>query len=240
MRINVNTDKVLLYSNILKEMHRSALPSAVRGTLNKAAYDVKTNTMPNKAKAEFVERDSNFFKANSKFEYAKGFEINNMQSKVGFVDTSLKDKPNPAVKELEQQEEGGIIPHNTFIALPGARIGNNFNKNTRPNARIKKLKNFVNIKNVSGKNWAEKAIKSALHAGKGGLVLSNKVLYRINAINRRGKNTTFKKTKLYSVQKNRSIKVNATHFMKEASLSSQKKMEMFYIEEALRQMRKFK
>lgn len=240
MRINVNTDKVLLYSNILKEMHRSALPSAVRGTLNKAAYDVKTNTMPAKAKAEFVERDSNFFKANSKFEYAKGFDINSMQSKVGFVENNLRDKPNTAIKELEQQEEGGTIPNKTFIALPDARQGKSFNKKVRANARIKQLKKFVNLKNASGKSWAERAIKSAVFAGKGGLVLSSKIIYRIDSINRRGKDTTFKKTKLYSVQKNRSVKVNATHFMQEASLTSQKKMEMFYIEEALRQMRKFK
>jgi hypothetical protein len=240
MRLKVDSDKVLLYSNILKELHKSALPSAVRGTLNKAAYDVKTNTMPAKAKSEFVERDSNFFKANSKFEYAKGFNINSMQSKVGFVDNSLRDKPNPAVKELQQQEEGGTIQNKTFIALPGARIGNNFNKNTRPNARIKKLKKFVNIKNTTGKNWAERAIKSAVFAGKGGLVLTNKVIYRIDSIKRKGKNITFNKTKLYSVQKNRSIKVNATHFMKEASLSTQKKMEMYYIEEALRQLKKFR
>jgi len=144
------------------------------------------------------------------------------------------------VQEVEQQEEGGTISHKSFIPLPGARVGNSFNKKVRANARLKNLNNLKNVKNARGKNFAEKLIKSAEFVGKGGLLLAGKVVYRIDSVRRQGKDTIFKKTKLYSFKKNRSVRVHATHFMHDASMQTHKKIEKFYIDEALRQIAKFK
>jgi hypothetical protein len=241
--LNVNTNEVIKYTVKLEQLTRSAFPSAIRGALNKAVYDVKTKTMPEKTLQEFERREPNFFKANSRFENAKGFDINSMKATVGFVETALKDKPNYAVQELEQQEEGGTIHHKSFIALPGARVANSFSKATRANARLKKIKKMVNGKESRGANWEQRAIKGAVFAGKGGLLLmpgrKGSVLWRITSIRREGRNTQFTKTKLYSFTKNRSVKVHATHFMKEASERTAKKMEMFYIAEAKRQIEKY-
>jgi len=238
--LNVNTNEVVKYTVKLEKLTRSAFPSAIRGALNKSAYDLKTKTMPKEARSTFVERDPRFFIANSKFENATGFNINAMKSTVGFVENNLRDKPNAAVQELEQQEEGGTISHKSFIPLPGARVGNSFNKKVRANARLKNLNNLKNVKNARGKNFAEKLIKSAEFVGKGGLLLAGKVVYRIDSVRRQGKDTIFKKTKLYSFKKNRSVRVHATHFMHDASMQTHKKIEKFYIDEALRQIAKFK
>lgn len=240
MALNVNTNAVIKYTVKLEQLTRSAFPSAIRGSLNKCAYDLKTKTMPKEARNIFVERDPRFFIANSKFENATGFNINSMKSTVGFVENNLRDKPNEAVQELQQQETGGSITHKSFIALPGARTGNSFNKKVRANARLKAIKNLKNIKDVNGKNFAEKLIKTAAFVGKGGLVLAGKVVYKIDSIKRQGKDTVFKKTKLYSFKKNRSVNVHATHFMHDASLKTHKKIEDFYIQEALRQIAKYK
>lgn len=237
---NINTNALIQYTVILKNLHRSALPSAVRGALNKTAFHLKTDAMPSKAANTFEKREPNFFKANSRFENAKGFNINAMKSTVGFVENNLRDKPNMAVQELKQQEEGGTIEHKSFIALPGARTGNNFKKKVRANARLKELKKLANTRDAKGKNFLEKLIKTSIHTGKGGFVLANKVVYKIDSIKRKGKDTVFKKTKMYSFKKNRSVNVNATNFMHDASLEAQKKMEKYYIDEALRQMSKYR
>jgi len=86
--LNVNTNEVVKYTVKLEKLTRSAFPSAIRGALNKSAYDLKTKTMPKEARSTFVERDPRFFIANSKFENATGFNINAMKSSVGFVENN--------------------------------------------------------------------------------------------------------------------------------------------------------
>lgn len=244
MILNVNTDASIKFTVKLERLHRSALPSAVRGSLNKCAYNLKTETMPRKASHVFEKRDPNFFKANSRFENAKGFDINSMKSTVGFVENNLRDRPNFAVHELEQQEEGGVIPHKSFIPLDEARVGNSSHKKVRPNARLKQLKKLANGALTRGKNWAERAIKSAVYAGKGNMLLMpghrGGVVWKITSITRKGKDTVFTKQKLYSFRKNRSVSVHRTNFMHDASMETHKKIEQFYIEEATRQLNKFK
>ncbi|KKL54819.1 hypothetical protein LCGC14_2261580, partial [marine sediment metagenome] len=83
--LNVNTDKVVVFSNKLEKLHRSAFPIAIRGALNNAAFDVKKNTMPVSAEKEFTIRRKNFFKANSRVNMAKGFNVRTMQAMIGFV-----------------------------------------------------------------------------------------------------------------------------------------------------------
>ncbi len=174
IEFNVNTDAVVKFTAKLEKLHKSAFPSAVRGTLNKLAFDVKTNTMPTIAAKTFEKRQPNFFKANSKFENASGFDVSSMKATVGFVSTSLKGTSNYAVDDLEQQEFGGTIKRRSFIPMKPARIGNSSSKMVRANARLGAIKRVVDSRNASGKNEKEKFRKSVYHAGVGGLVLGNK------------------------------------------------------------------
>ena len=241
MRLNINSSAVVGFTNKLEKLHRSALPSAVRGALNKCAYDVKTVTMPEKAASSFIKREPNFFKANSKFLYATGFNVNTMISTVGFVSTNLKGANNYSVKDLEQQENGGVIDKRAFVPLEGARKGNNMNTSVKANLRLRKIRNIVNPRNAKAKNAKEAFVKSVVFAGKGGFVLGDmngkQVLWRINSLNKTDTGH-FKLTAMYSYHEGRKIKVRGTLFMRNASMLTAKKMSKFYIDEAQRQIHK--
>ncbi|MBC7486091.1 MAG: hypothetical protein H7282_05015 [Cytophagaceae bacterium] len=241
MRLNIDATEVLKFRHTLELISKSALPVAVRGTLNKAAYNTKKKTLLEESKKAFINRSPNFFKANSRVEMAQGFDISTMQSTIGMVSTNLKGGNNHAVKDLEDQEHGGSIGGRSFIPTAQAR-GGNPNKNVRPSNRITALQNMVNVRNARGKTWAEKAIKTAVHARVGGIVMNpgnpGGMVWRITSIKRAGGRVRFRKVNLYSYTKNRDVKVAGTHFMRRASMTSGKKIEDYFIEEARRQITK--
>jgi hypothetical protein len=246
--LNINTDAIVKFTNTLEGLKKSALPNAVRGALNSAVFDVKTKTMPAKSKSEFINRSANFFKANSSFEKASGWDINKMQSVVGFTSDKLQGGNNYAVKDLEQQEYGGIIKGRSFVPLDTARQGNNKSKLVRSNARLSKIKNIVNARNSRGKNQKEKFIRAAIDAGPSGYVIAGRksILFKVTAmraktdLKSRQSNFNFKAIPLYKYKRSGSVKVKRTDFMSEASLNSGAKLEQFFIREAERQIAKYK
>lgn len=238
MQLNVNNNEVIALTAKLEQLNRSAFPSAVRNSLNAAAFDMKKDTILKSAKDNFTQRKPTFFKSNSRVEAAKGFDIKTMSSKVGFTGDSQ------AVDDLEKQEKGGEIDGRSFLPFGSkgganpARSGNSYGKNIKPNARLKTMK-IVNPSKVSGKNDKEKFIKSVIHAGVGGFVLgnTNNILWRVNSIKgmRKGE---LKLTPLYTFKKGRDVNVKATHFMKEATEETIKKIDKLYMEQAQKQFDK--
>lgn len=244
IQLNINTTAIVKFTAKLEKLHRSALPSAIRGTLNNAAFDVKQNTMPKSVAQNFKRREPRFFSANSKYEKAGGFDVNKMKATFYFFENKLANQgTNYAVQDLEQQEYGGEIRHRNYVGLEGARKGKSKLGNIRPNARLSTIKKIINGKEAKGKNWAQRAIKSSVFAGVDGFVLmpgrKGSVLWRIDSLKRKGGNIVFKKIKLYSFNKNRVVKPHATNFMKEASSETQKKIDAIYIKEAQRQIEKY-
>lgn len=241
--LNINTDAVVTFTNKLERMHKSALPSAIRGALNKAAFDVKTKTLLANSKNIFENRQPNFFRANSKVDPANGFDLRTMKATVGMVGTSLKGSSNYAVKDLEQQELGGTIRKKAFIPLTSARIGKSKSKSVRANERLSAIKKVVNMKNANGANDKQKFVKSVLFAGVGGAVLSTykgkEILWRVNSLNKT-KGGQFKLTALYSHKQGRSVSVRGTHFMEKSGLESAAKIEDYFIIEARRQFDKIR
>lgn len=239
--ININTDAAVIFTNQLEKMSRSALPVAVRGTLNKAAFNTKKITMPEEAASSFEKRSPNFFKANSRVEMATGFNISSMKATIGFVSDNLKGQNNYAVENLEQQEHGGAIRKRAFIPMNQARAGNSHSKNVRPNARLSALKKIVNARDAKGVNSRQKFIKSAIYAGKGGLVLASSngrtILWRVNSL-KKTKGGKLKLTPLYTFRQNRSISVKKTSFMRKSSIKSAANLEKYFIAEAERQLKK--
>lgn len=247
--LNINTDAIVKFTNILEGLKKSALPNAVRGSLNNAVFDVKTNTMPTKANQTFIKRSPNFFKANSSFEKASGWDISKMEARVGFTSDKLQGGNNYAVKDLEQQESGGVIGGRSFIPTDAARQGKNKNKLVRPNARLAKLmaKNIVNRRDAKGANWGQQMIKSAVHVGVGGLVLTERFhagrgggILLIKQIKRKDGNIKLKTELLYTVKKNRKIVVKPRNFMSAAAMMSGTKIETYFIKEAQREIAKYK
>lgn len=243
LELNINTDAVVAFTNTLEKISKSALPVAIRTALNSAAFDMKKKTLLNSASSAFENRSSNFFKAFSKVEMAKGFDVATMHSTVGFVEHGLKGGKNYAVKDLQQQEEGGRIGGKTFIPLNAARKGNTYKGNVAPRNRISKIQNIINSRNAKGVNDKQKFIKSVFFAGRGGYVSSDfkgkRILFRVNSLNRTNEGG-FKLTALYSTKTGRSVTVKRTHFAQKAALISAEKIEQFYITEAKKQIDKLK
>lgn len=240
MILNINSDAAVKYTNKLEKLHKSALPNAIRATLNSAAFDVKQKTMPAKADAEFVNRQPNFFKANSRVEMAKGWDVNSMKATVGFTEQGLKGGNNYAVKDLEQQEHGGTIKGKSFIPTDEARGGSNA-RPVRPGNRLSSINKIINATNKKG-DLRKHFLAAAYKVGPGGYViggLSKKILWRIDSIGRKSNGRLKLSMKpIYSFKENRSIRVKATGFMREASLLSADKMERFYAIEASKQVKR--
>lgn len=247
MQFNVNTSAVIKYTNKLEKIQKSALPIAIRSTLNDAVFDVKTRTMPQSAQQKFTQRRKNFFTANSKFDSAKGLSINSMKATVGFYENKLTNAAtNYAVKDLEKQERGGTINEKQFIPMAPARVGGE--GNVRPNARLKAIKNhgIIVARNLSGgKTKAEKFIRAMYKAGPGGFVLGGtkkgeNILWRINSLpTGLSHGTGLDITAMYDYSKGRNVHVEKTAFMKEASLRTAKRLPDFYAKNANKQLQKY-
>lgn len=263
MNFKINTIPLEHHAERLNEINRSALPVSIRGALNDAVYDVKIRTMPKSAEV-FKKRQNNFFKANSKFDKATGFNISSMKATVGFFENKLVHaNTNYAVKELEEQEHGGVIEHKAFIAMRPARVGN---KMVRANARLSAIKDKIvktsrvgkgkGGKLISVKSKKQQFIRAAFFAekkyGKAAFVLGGrssnggKTLSLINEIRGSGRYTRNKynleisRTPLYNVKKGRAISVNPTNFMKRASLETGLQISKFFIAQAEKQFNKLR
>lgn len=235
-KLELDTKEIEAYGKKLGTLHRSAYPSAVRATLNGAAFDVKQRSLLVSAQQNFVNRQANFFKANSKVKPAMGWDVEGMKSIVGMV--PLKGN-NKAVDDLEQQERGGTIKKKSFIPMRPSRIGKSTNRNVQKTSRLSSINNIVNAQQSKGSSEGQRFTKAVIFAGRGGHVLSERgILWRVDSISRSGKNTRFKITPIYSYEKGRDVQVKATHFMETAAVSSAKKMPYIYKKEAEFQFKK--
>ena len=253
------------HSARLLRLTDKALPMAARQTINRAAFDVKQNTMPAQANRNFVKREPNFLRANSRVEPARGVDLNTMQSIVGFA--NLKPKPvkkvDKAVEDLQDQEDGGTIGGRSLVPLKGARTGSSYNRRVKTQFRTKNINGVFDSAspNLHGaKNAKEAFVISAYYAQKGGFVIGNmktrsgaRVLSVVNSVNRMDRTYTSKKTgrifkkgnlvvnttALYSVKSGNVARVKATHFMRTASMASGEKMNGWFIEEAEKQIRRY-
>lgn len=230
MQLNINTDATVVFTNKLEKMSRSALPLAIRNTLNSVAFDVKKTTMPQEAQQNFTIRSKNFFKANSRVEMAKGWNIKAMQSTVGFL-ASSSPGADMAVKDLEEQEHGGSIGGRSYIPTEQAR-GGSMSRLVRPVNRLRMVKNLKDASKMPGKTQQAKFAAAVKKAGKGGFVLGNtpsRTLWRIEDL--KGK-----KKAVYSYKAHRSVRIKGTHFMQDASVRSAQQIDDIYIEQAKKQI----
>jgi hypothetical protein len=236
MQLHVDDTAIRDLTKKLSELRRSAFPVAVRQTLNSAAFDVKQKTMPRTSSDAFTHRKPNFFKATSRAEQAKGFNVDSMFSATGFRGDQQ------AVEDLEAQEQGGSIEGRSFIAMDSARKGKDRRKMVKANARLKAIKDIKDAKKATGKTEGERFVKSVIHAGKGGHVLAEykgrQILWRVNSLTRTA-NGQFKLTPLYSYQKGRDVKVDDTKFMEKATQETAKKIPAFYTDAAKKQIAKY-
>ena len=223
---NINSDAAVVMTNKLEKLHRSALPVAVRQTLNRAAFDVKQITLLSTAKNTFEERRKNFFKAKSKVVKAKGFSITAMFSQVGFFGAET----NQAVDDLEKQERGGKIGGRSFIPMDTARVSKSNKKSVSKKNRIRNIRAIDRIR-------SKKDFHKVVHrVGSGGHIVYKGTLFEIKSI--KGRN--IKLLPIYSFQKGREAKVKATHFMRRSTNLTVKKMPFIFEREGMKQIKRLK
>lgn len=244
----------------LQQISRSSFPVAIRQTLNSAAFDVKKTTMPKESEKAFENRSKNFFKANSKVIQANGFNVNTMQSEVGFYENNLKNQPtNYTVKDLEQQENGGKIDGRSFVALKQIRNSSGLVKANQRMESIRekpitRMSQTGRVTNKSGSKQitlskSQSFVKAAMRAIKetDGLIMSKKnsdgeqIVSRVISVSQSlGKNRKLKiKTlRMYTVKKNRKVTPKATHFMQHSAEKSAVLMEFHFQKHALNILRK--
>ncbi len=246
MILQVDTGEASKYAAKLEVIGSKALPYAVASALNSAAFDVKKTTMPARAAQYFENRQKNFFKANSRVEKVSERDINQMRSTVGFVEGGLKGGNNYAVKDLEQQEEGGTIHGRSIIPLAQARSGGSWQKLVKKPNRIGGAPAFVDSLDNEASGASEGFIRSAIYVGTGGLIMGNRfnagsrTVFRVRKIMREGKNTVVATDPIYSVKKGRNVNPKPTHFMQQASMQSGANLETYFITAAKKQLQKIK
>jgi hypothetical protein len=236
--INVNTDEVVKFTAKLEKLSRTALPNVVRKSLNAAAMDVKRNTLQSVTGKTFVKRSPAFFKRFSRVEFASGRDLNRMRSVVGMSEGGLSGGgDNFAVDNLVAQEHGGTIKGRSLIPTDSARIGGSRGKMVRKQNRISQFpgKGIVNPRKVRGRNRKERFVKSAIHAGKGGLVrgtFNEDIVFRVTSLRKTKSGTKVRTRAIYNLKKGRTIRVKPTRFMSRAADLSTKTLEDIYITEA--------
>jgi hypothetical protein len=228
--LNIATGNLVKFTNRLEKLSKSDLPRVVKKTLDETAMDVKSRTMPKSAKDNFTIRRANFFKANSRVQFATfSSDLSKISSTVGFV--PLKGQ-NKAVEDLEAQEHGGKIKR-SFVAMDTARAGNSNAKQVQAKNRLGNVKNPVHAAKGKGKSAGSRMIRAVNKAGVGGHVLSEKgIVWRVNSIRRGG----LKMTPIYSYKKGRQVQIKGTDFMRDASLDSTKTMDDKFIKNAQKQI----
>jgi hypothetical protein len=239
--MNINTDAMVVMTAKLESTGKTALPNAVRGTLNALAFDVKKRTLPKSAKDTFETRQKTFIKAFSRVNVAKGNDMDSMQSEVGFLDRGAKSKQ--AVEDLEKQEHGGRIAGRSFIPLETARTGKSRSRMVAAKNRLGRIGRVVDSSKATGKNRQERFFKSAIFAGVGGAVVGNfepNIVYRITAIDNIKGKLRIKKTPIYTYNKGRTVKVSATRFSEQAANETVKSTPTIWVNEGNRIIQQFK
>lgn len=243
--LNINTDALVALTNRLEKLHRSDLPIAIRNTLTKAARLTKTESLPKVSRQIFTIRNKTFFRAKSRFTGATGFNLRTMVATVGMVDVRLSDGDH-AVRDLEQQESGGVIKGRAFIPTNQARKGGSASANVAARNRLSKIKNVIRLSRAKGKSKSQRFIKSAIFAkkrfGKSAYVLTQKMLFRIDRLNvgKKTNKVNLKVTPLYSYRKGRTVRVKATNFMRKSTLIQAKKIDIIFKNEAEKRIKKAK
>ena len=229
---NINSKEMVVLANKLEKTHRSALPIAVRGTLNDAAFDMKQNEIEKSFDDQFVVRKSTFIKSHTTVNKSPNtFDIDKMHSAAGVI----KGKSS-AGDLLEVQEKGGVIPKRDNIPTPQARASANPRKLVSKRNYLNRVKVKKNIK----KHQNQKYIRAAFATGKGGYIIYDDMLYRLKTVKKLRNNKIFiKSVPLYSVDDNRSVHIQKSPFLSNAGKKTSRKIDKFYVKNAQKQFKKY-
>ena len=245
---NVNTDAVISFTAKLERLNRQGFPNAVRSTLSDGAFEMKKKNILFSAKKNMTVRSPSFFKKFTGVDKAKGYEINSMKAKVGFINTDKDPKKGQkAIVGMEHNEVGGSDSTGAMY-LGKTRHNNSLRRKVRLNARYDK-KNLARGHQFSVRNSKNRGGQSTVMAlmasyeeqkpvfirPKSGIAYVVKVL---SAFNMKEGKREFKLEFLMRSRKKKTAHAKATHFNKEAAIKTSKQMDVFYVKNAEREFNK--
>lgn len=239
---DVNTDASIQLTAKLERLNKSAFPSAVRNTLNNAAFEMKKQ-IPITASKKFITRQKSFFKRMSVVDKANGWNVNKMKSITG-----IDGRDKKLAKNLEAQEFGGIVMGNKLVPHDDSRV-------SRSNRKRVSSKNFLNKVQAHNATKAFKAHKgtrnskfvaavmSTAKSGKKYMMLKSKnrgIVYQVTGLsqNLKSKKLRFKLKKLYIFRSKNTNRVKSNNYIKDSSVMIQKQIPNYYKKNAEFQFRK--
>lgn len=244
MNIKVDAKALDLYKGKLKSLNKSAFPTAVRNTLNDAAFDMKKNELHKSAKKNFKHtRSNNFFKRFTRVERANGFKIDQMQAVMGMVD--LGDKAaRTAVENMGLHEKGGMI-NDGAMYLKESRTANAFGK------LVRKVNYYDKNKVISGRSKQKRGrgTKKSKFVARAYRALKEKkpmffdsmkgnFLVEVKSIKKSKKGKLRIKTKLL-MKERKYVNIKRNSFVSEGAYSTKHKIPEFYKKQAYKQIKKY-
>lgn len=227
----VDTIEIQRLVDVLREVKKSALPNATKDTVNDLAFDLKQKQLIPSAQQNFILRAPNFIRGNSTVK--KATDRNRPIAEAGMIDKGQSSN-------FHEQEVGGALKH---AAIP-------FDTSRLSASRAKKVAkryylsqgSIIDKRRRKRPQMSRKAnmIADAAFAYSHKLFMfSGLVLSEVRSFKRNKKGVPkFKLRSLYNVKSNRTVKVEATHFVKEAGEASLQKTEEFFKLAADRQITK--
>jgi len=244
MRINVDDKAIKSLTVNLRAINRTALPVAIRDTLNDAAFDDKKNSLHTSARRNFPGlKQPQFFKTFSRVNKATGYNINTMKSEIGMMDLG-KPSARRAIENMDKQEIGGIV-NDGFSYLKASRGG-------KENGKVRRENYYDKGKVISGRSKTKrgrgtkksKFIARVFRAKKENKPMffdsmRGNFLVKVKRVSKKGRDKVSIDFKL--LMKDRATtpaRIKGTHFAEEAAKMSQKKIPDFYLKNAEKQFKR--
>ena len=237
-QFNVNTDATIILTAKLERLNKIAFPAAVRSTLSDGAFYMKKEGIYLSAKKNLTVRTKTVYKKFTGVEKAKfNRNIEQMKSTVGFIPKD-GEKGGKVPQGMEANEIGGR-DSDGWMYLKKTRVSGSEKRLVRNKSRFKKsnILNTRRAKNIATKkslNFVQLAFESfeqkkAFYFNtKKGKILAQVTSY----VEDSSGSPSIKLDFLMRRRKDFNAKAKATHFVKEAALSTQKLMEDFYAKNA--------
>lgn len=219
MAFDVNTKALIELTAKLGQLHRSALPVAVRGTLNDAAFETKQR-VPQLASRKFITRNRGFFRAFSSVNRAGGFNINTMRAEAGIN----PEKGSRVAEGLEAQETGGAIRGRKLIPHDKGRVSGSHRK------RVRRQNRFSNIGKIADSRKRDKTGSADFLLIRKG---SSGTVFKVQQTGRKRKLTP-----VYHYRNTKVSRVKPSPFMKPSAYLAMKKMPDFYLKNAEKQIKR--
>ncbi len=243
MKLDVNTNANIILTAKLERLNRSAFPSAVRSTLNDAAFEMKLRNLPISAKTNMTIRNPTLMRKFTGVKRANGFNVSSMYSEIGFIP---KDgiSGSKVPEGMEHNEVGGVDSGGAMY-LGKARTSNSLKKRVRRAARFSKSNLASTGRSSNLKNKKEGFMSRALASlndKKPVMIKSSKgsFLVQVTSISSgtKDRKLDIKMDFLMRGRKKSPARAKPTHFNREAALKTASQMEGFYQKNATFQFNK--